>query len=85
LMKALDAARVETGDKATVSVERDGNNPPKLMEITITEAGKAMGKEAVSMELVKTLKEAADASRVARTDAQKEMMTYIGDEMKKFK
>jgi hypothetical protein len=83
LMKELDASRVTSGNKDTVAVERDGNNPPKLLEITITEAGKAMGKDAVSAELVKSLSEASESSRKSRTDAQKNMMEYIGEEMKK--
>jgi hypothetical protein len=83
LMTELDGARVFSGNKETVAVERDGNNPPKLLEITITEAGKALGKDAVSAELVKTLQEASESSRAARTAAQKNMMEYIGDEMKK--
>jgi hypothetical protein len=83
LMTELDGARVFSGNKDTVAVERDGNNPPKLLEITITEAGKALGKDAVSAELVKTLQEASESSRATRTTAQKNMMEYIGEEMKK--
>lgn len=83
LVEELNAARVKGGNVATVSIERDGNNPPKYLEISITDAGKALGKEAVSAELVKALKTASDASRIARTEAQKGMMTFIGDEMKK--
>lgn len=83
LMSELDAARVSSGNKDIVAVERDGNNPPKLLEITITEAGKALGKDAVSAELVRTLQEASESSRKSRTDAQKNMMEYIGEEMKK--
>jgi hypothetical protein len=83
LVQQLDAARVKGGSDATVSVERDGNNPPKYMVISITDAGKALGKDALSAELIKALKTASDASRVSRTNAQKEMMTYIGEEMKK--
>jgi hypothetical protein len=83
LMTELDGARISSGNKDTVAVERDGNNPPKLLEITITEAGKALGKDAVSAELVKSLQEASESSRASRTAAQKNMMEYIGDEMKK--
>jgi hypothetical protein len=83
LVEQLNSARVKGGKDATVSVERDGNNPPKHLEITITEAGKALGKDALSAELIKALKAASDASRVTRTEAQRGMMTYIGDEMKK--
>jgi DNA-binding protein YbaB len=83
LAEQLNSARVKGGKDGTVSVERDGNNPPKHLEITITEAGKALGKDALSAELITALKAASDASRVKRTEAQKGMMTYIGDEMKK--
>lgn len=79
----IDAARVQGGSPSTVLVERDGNNPPKFLDITITDAGKAQGKEALSKELVKALKGASDASRNARNEAQKQMMAYIGEEMKK--
>ncbi|EEC51336.1 predicted protein [Phaeodactylum tricornutum CCAP 1055/1] len=51
LTKELDAARITSGNKANVSIERDGNNPPKLLEISITEDGKKLGKEALSKEL----------------------------------
>jgi hypothetical protein len=84
LTEELDATRLTAGKVDTVLVERDGNNPPKFLEVTITDAGKALGKDAVSKELVAALKEASDDSRKARTDAQKNMMTYISEEMKKF-
>lgn len=80
---ALDKARVTGGSPDKVFVERCGNNPPKYLEITITEAGKALGKEGVSAELCKALKTAADASRSSRVEAQKSMMGYISEEMKK--
>ena len=83
LVEALNAARVYGGNKDTVSVERDGNNPPTHIKITITDAGKALGKEKLSAELVKALKSASDASRQTRTAEQKRMMSFIGDEMKK--
>jgi hypothetical protein len=83
LVERLNVARVKGGNAATVQVERDGNNPPQYLEITVTDAGKALGKEALSAELVKALKSASDSSRNTRTEAQKSMMTYIGDEMKK--
>lgn len=83
LVEALNKARVVGGDKDTVSVERDGNNPPTFIQISITEAGKALGKEKLSTELVRALKTASDKSRETRTEEQKRMMSYIGDEMKK--
>jgi DNA-binding protein YbaB len=83
LVEALNAARVYGGNKDTVSVERDGNNPPTHLKISIADTGKALGKEKLSTELVKALKSASDASRQTRTEEQKRMMSYIGDEMKK--
>ena len=83
LTEELNAARVTGGNSDKVSVIRDGNNPPKLLEINVTEAGKALGKEALSKELCAALKSASDASRVSRTEAQKKMMAFIGEEMKK--
>lgn len=83
MTETLDAARVTGGSPDTIAVERDGNNPPKFLEITITEAGKALGKEKVSEELVKALKTASDSSRTSRMEAQKSMMGYISEEMKK--
>mmetsp|Transcript_5985 Transcript_5985/g.12605 ORF Transcript_5985/g.12605 Transcript_5985/m.12605 type:complete len:169 (+) Transcript_5985:106-612(+) len=82
LTEQLDAARLTSGDER-VSITRDGNNPPKLLEITVTEAGKAMGKEALSKELCAALKAAANDSRTTRADAQKDMMAFVGEEMKK--
>jgi DNA-binding protein YbaB len=83
LVESLNAARVYGGNKDTVSVERDGNNPPAHLQITITDAAKALGKEKLSSELVKALKSASDASRQTRSEEQKRMMSFIGDEMKK--
>ena len=83
LNEDLCAMRIKKGDEATVSVERDANNPPQFMEITITEKGKELGQEAVSSALVAALKQAQDASRAGRGEAQKAMMTFIGDEMKR--
>ena len=40
LTEELDSARISSGDER-VSVTRDGNNPPKFLEIEITDAGKA--------------------------------------------
>ena len=83
LVEALNKARVFGGDKDTVSVERDGNNPPTFIQISITETGKALGKEKLSTDLVRALKTASDKSRETRTEEQKRMMSFIGDEMKK--
>ena len=83
MTEQLNAVRVTAGSPNTVAVERDGNNPPKYLEITITEEGKALGKDAVSAELIKALKSASDSSRTSRMEAQKNMMVYISEEMKK--
>jgi len=86
LSKALDEARVTGGDASRgVQVERDGNNPPKFLDIKITDAGKALGKEKLSSELVAALKTASDESRKARAGAQKDMMAFISEEMKGIK
>ena len=53
------------------------------MEITITDGGKAAGKEALSKELVTLLKQASDSSRTKRQEAQKSMMLFIQEESKK--
>ena len=57
LNEELCSMRIQKGDTATVSVTRDGNNPPQFMEISITDAGKELGPEAVSSALVKALKQ----------------------------
>lgn len=82
LTKELDTARVKGGKADTILVERDANNPPKVLEITITEAGKALGPETVSKELCASLKSASDEARKVRGDAQKGMMQFITEEMK---
>jgi hypothetical protein len=82
LQKELDTARVSGGNKSTIAVERDANNPPKVLDITITEAGKALGPDKVSKELCAALKAASEDARKARTESQKGMMQFITDEMK---
>jgi hypothetical protein len=83
LASELDAVRVSAGKTNIVTVERDGNNPPKNLVITIIEDGKSMGSKALGDELVKALKMAAESSRTKRSEAQKSMMSFIADEMKK--
>jgi hypothetical protein len=82
LESLLDAARCVAGETGTVSIERDANNPPKYLEVTITEAGKALGADQVGKKLVAALKEAATASKAKRAQAQGDMMKFIADEMK---
>ena len=83
LNEELCAMRIIKGDTATVSVSRDGNNPPQFMEITITDAGKELGPDAVSSALVTALKQAQESARAGRAEAQKKMMAFIGEEMKR--
>ena len=83
LTNKLDETRLTAGDASTVSIVRDGHNPPKYLEVTVTEAGKALGKDEVSKKLVSALKSSSEASKTARAAAQKDMMAYISEEMKK--
>ena len=81
---AINDLRVIGGDEANgVTVERDGNMPPRHLVVTITEEGKAKGKEVLEGLIVDALKSAADKSKVGRDQAQKDMMAYISDSMKK--
>jgi len=81
---AINEVRVIGGDPAKgVSVERDGNMPPKHLVVTVTEEGKALGKEKLEKMLVDALKGASEKSKVARDEAQKDMMKYISESMKK--
>ena len=82
LQEELNGARVSVdGDK--VCVNRDANNPPQFLEITISDAIKAQGQDALSKELCAALKKASDASRSKRLEAQKSMMLFIQEEAKK--
>lgn len=82
LQEELNDARVSVdGDK--VSVNRDANNPPQFLEITITDAGKSAGQEALSKELCSALKSASESSRTKRAEAQKTMMMFIQEEAKR--
>ena len=84
MQRSIDDLRVIGGDVAQgVSVERDGNMPPKHLVVTVTEEGKAMGKAKLEKALVDALKSASEKSKVGRTEAQKDMMKYISDSMKK--
>ena len=82
LTNELNAARIKAGNSDTVEIERDANNPPKMMKISVTDAGKALGKEGLSNELCAALKKASDDSRKTRAEAQKGMMAFIQEEMK---
>ena len=82
--EAINDLRVVGGDASTgVSVERDGNMPPRHLVVTVTEEGKAMGKEKLEKAIVDALKSANEKSKVGRDEAQKDMMKYISESMKK--
>mmetsp|Transcript_39016 Transcript_39016/g.72089 ORF Transcript_39016/g.72089 Transcript_39016/m.72089 type:complete len:176 (-) Transcript_39016:350-877(-) len=75
--------RVTAGDEAKgVTVERDGNQPPQHLVVTVTDDGKALGKEALEKELVTALKAAGDSAAKKRNEAQANMMQFIAAEMK---
>jgi hypothetical protein len=82
---AINNLRVVGGDATTmgVTVERDGNMPPRHLVVTVTDAGKAMRKARLEKNIVEALKTASDKSAVGRNEAQKDMMKYISDSMKK--
>lgn len=81
---AINDLRVVGGEEANgVTVERDGNMPPRHLVVMVTEEGKAKGKEVLEGLIVDALKSAADKSKVGRDQAQKDMMAYISDSMKK--
>lgn len=71
-----------TGGSGGVTVERDAKNPPGFFKITITEEGKAKGKEAVQKELVQAMKKAGEEAKRGRADAQKNMMAFISEQLK---
>ena len=79
----INNMRVVGGDEAKgVTVERDGNSPPVHLVVTVTDAGKAMGKEALEKELVSALRSSSEKSKKGRETAQANMMQYIATEMK---
>lgn len=81
---AINDLRVVGGDESSgVTVERDGNMPPRHLVVTVTEEGKALGKEKLEKTLVAALKSANEKSKVGRDEAQKDMMKYISESMKK--
>eukprot|EP00980_Cylindrotheca_fusiformis_P002856 scaffold672_cov126-Cylindrotheca_fusiformis.AAC.57 len=82
LAETFDTTIVTAGNADTVQIERDVNNPPKNLEIKITEAGKALGKDALSKELCSNLKKASDDARSGRAEAQKTMMQFIQEQLK---
>jgi len=83
--EAINNLRVVGGDVESlgVTVERDGNMPPRHLVVTVTESGKAKGKARLEKNIVQALKAAGDKSAAGRNEAQKDMMKYISDSMKK--
>ena len=77
LVESMGSKIVTTGNADTILVERDVNNPPKKFEVTITDAGKALGPEAVSKELVNALKKGSEAAAQGRKEAQQEMLKWV--------
>lgn len=80
----INNLRVVGGDESKgVTVERDGNSPPKYLKVTITEEGKAkLGKAGVEKEVVAALKSAGEKSKKGREQAQQKMMQFIAEQMK---
>ena len=77
----IDALRLTGGD-ADIGIEQDGRGPPIHLEITITEDGKAKGKDVVENELVAAFSAASEKAKEGRAAAQKNMMGWIAEEMK---
>ena len=77
LVKSMDAKIVKSGKSDTVLVERDVNNPPKTLDITITEAGKALGRDALSKKLVDAINQGSDEARKGRQECQQEMLKWV--------
>ncbi|CAJ1950776.1 unnamed protein product [Cylindrotheca closterium] len=82
LAETMDKTMISAGSADKVEVKRDVNNPPKTLEIIITEAGKGLGPEALSKELCTSLKSASDEARKGRAEAQKTMMNFITQQLK---
>lgn len=82
LAETMDKTMVSAGKADSVAVKRDVNNPPKTLEITITEAGKGLGPEGLSKELCANLKKASEEARKGRAEAQKNMMQFITSQLK---
>ncbi len=77
LVKSMDSKIVTAGDAGTVFIERDVNNPPRKFDVTITEAGKALGREEVSKKLVEALSKGSEAAAKGRQEAQQEMLKWV--------
>mmetsp|Transcript_61584 Transcript_61584/g.70765 ORF Transcript_61584/g.70765 Transcript_61584/m.70765 type:complete len:167 (-) Transcript_61584:192-692(-) len=77
LVKMMDSKIVESGNADTIMIERDVNNPPKKFEVTITDAGKELGREILSKEIVKALDKCKIEAAKGRQEAQQEMLKWV--------
>eukprot|EP00529_Nitzschia_sp_RCC80_P035398 CAMPEP_0113481232 /NCGR_PEP_ID=MMETSP0014_2-20120614/22303_1 /TAXON_ID=2857 /ORGANISM="Nitzschia sp." /LENGTH=179 /DNA_ID=CAMNT_0000374723 /DNA_START=91 /DNA_END=630 /DNA_ORIENTATION=+ /assembly_acc=CAM_ASM_000159 len=73
----MDNTRVQGGAADNVLIDRDINNPPKDLKVTITEAAKAKGSTAVAEELIKALETAKDEAAKGRNEVRQSMMKMI--------
>ena len=71
-----------TAGNDDIKIEVDAKSPPTHLVITITDAGKAKGKEALSTELKAAFKQTSNDSRAGRQAAQNDMMKFIQESMK---
>lgn len=83
LAEKMDNTMIVAGKPDIVQIERDLNNPSKKFEVKVAEGGKALGKEELSKNIIAAYKKSSEDARVGRAAAQKEMMEFIGEQMKK--
>jgi hypothetical protein len=81
--EAINNIRAVGGNEGTVTVEYDGNAPAKHMEVTITDAGKALGKAALEQEILSAVATAKAEAKTASAAAQTSMMEYIKTQLEK--
>lgn len=79
--KEISDMRFSAGND-DIGLEVDGKSPAGFLEIKISEAGKAKGKDAISTELTAAFKTTSNNGRDGRAEAQKGMMKYIQEQMK---
>jgi hypothetical protein len=70
------------GGNDDIGLEVDGRSPPNHLVITITDAGKAKGKDAISQTLAEAFKTTSKSAQSGRQAAQNEMMKFIQEAMK---
>jgi DNA-binding protein YbaB len=82
--KQIDEGRFIGGsEESGIVVERDGNLPAKFYQVKINDSAKGQGKAEVEKMLVDALHTAAEKSKEGREEAQRDMMKFIGEGMKK--